>query len=68
MWYKNACAVGIKQKFGERKQVIYFGGNRCKKSQEALMAIGEQCVEKLNEGMAEAAVKEWAVSKAKEDS
>ena len=68
MWYKNAGAVGIKQKFGERKQVVYFGGSRCKKSQQALITIGEECVKKLNEGMTEAAVKEWAVSKAKEDS
>lgn len=65
MWYKNTTSVGIKRKFGDKKQIIYFGGRKCTLSKEALLKLGDDCVKKLNGGMTEADVKAWVVEQAK---
>ena len=62
MWYGNSHSVGIKCKFGENKgkQVVSFGGKTCGWSQEALLKLGEKCIEKLHDGKDPEEVKKWA--------
>ena len=67
MWYKNSESVGIKQRFGQKKQVVSFGGKRCSLTMEEQMELGKECVKKLNEGMPEADVNAWAKGEARRD-
>ena len=65
LWYKNTHSVGIRQKFGEKKQIFSFGGRTSTKSKEDLISLGDECVRKLNGGMSEGEVKSWAQEQAK---
>ena len=65
MWYKNSHSVGIRRKFGDKKQVVSFGGRKCSKTQEQLTQLAVECVQKLNGGMTEADVNTWAKGQAK---
>ena len=57
LWYKNTLAVGLRQKFGEKKQIVSF---RCAlKSKVELMAIGKEAIAKLDHGETEAQVTKW---------
>ena len=58
MWYKNSGSVGVRQKFGKKRQPFSFGRGSGK-SKDELMDIGQQCVTKLGDGMGAVAVKEW---------
>jgi hypothetical protein len=53
MWYKRGSRVGIRRKFGDKKQIFSFGWSCCGKSQEVLLAIGEQCLKSLDDGDSE---------------
>ena len=60
MWYNNSWCVGIRRKFGNAKQIFSLGGRTCKLSKEVLhQQFGEDCLKKLDAGMAESDVKEW---------
>ena len=61
MWYKKGNNAGIRRKFGDKKQIISFGGKRSSFSQEGLMQLGNECLQKLDGGMVEADVKARAV-------
>ena len=65
MWYKNSHSVGMRRKFGDKKQVVSFGGRKSSKTKEQLMQLGVECVQKLNGGMAEAEVNTWAKDQVK---
>ncbi len=65
MWYKNTHTVGIRQKFGDKKQIWSFGGKRCGKEKESLLQLGVVCMRKLDGGMAEKTVKEWVDTECK---
>ena len=64
MWYKNTHSVGVRRKFDDKKQIIYFGA-RSALTQEVLLEMGDECVKKLNGGMTEADVKAWAIEQCK---
>ena len=34
MFYKNSNMIGVRQKFGDKKQIGSFGGKRCGRSEE----------------------------------
>ena len=60
MWYKKNDSVGIRRRFGDKKQIWSFGSQSAL-GKDALMQLGCQCLRKLDEGMAEDAVREWVV-------
>jgi len=43
--------IGIKEKLGAKKQIVYFGGKTCTKSKEQLKKIAELIVGELSAGM-----------------
>ena len=51
MWYKNGWNIGIRQMFGEKKQIFSFGGKRCEKSEEQLKLLATEIVNDLQGGM-----------------
>ena len=67
MWYKNSNSVGIRRKFGDKKQIFSFGGLKCGKSREVLEAMGGQFLEALDDGDAEEMVAEVAKKLCKDD-
>ena len=60
MWYQNSWTVGIRKKFDECNQIWSFGGKKSPLSQEAMEELGEECLKKLDAGMPEADVHQWA--------
>ena len=50
MWYKNTWKVGIRRKFGDKKQIFSFGGWGCEKSKEILWSMGVEFIKSLDEG------------------
>ena len=42
--------IGIREKFGQKKQVLSFGGTRCTKSEAEMRAIAKILVDDLNKG------------------
>ena len=65
MYYKAHNLIGVRQKFGEKRQVFAFGGKRCGKDQTALVAIGQEVVAKLEAGeLAVDSACEWAKERA----
>jgi hypothetical protein len=65
MYYKNKKAIGIRRfESGSKKQIISFGGQKCKLEEAALRDIGKTALEKLQSGEAEDDVKLWAVGEA----
>ena len=70
MWYKTSEGVGIRRKFDERgpvkkgKQIFTFG-NGVDMTQEQKMKIGNDVLQKLEDGMSEADAKKWAEGKCK---
>ena len=60
MWYKSTDSVGVRRSAaGDKKQIFQFGGSKCVLEKEQLMGFGEDCLRKLDAGVAEADVKEW---------
>ena len=43
--------IGIKEKYGAKKQVVYFGGKACTKTKQELTEIAKVIVKDLHEGM-----------------
>ena len=64
MWYKKYSSVGIRRKLGDGKQIWSFGSNS-ELDKDALMQLGDQCLQKLDDGMTEDAVKEWVLDQCK---
>ena len=58
LWYKNGHNIGIRQCFGEKKQIFSAGGQNCKKTEAQLRAIGNVAIDDLAAGMPPAEVKE----------
>ncbi len=65
MWYKNFFSVGIRRKFGDKKQIWSFGGRKPGKGKDSLVQLGVECLKKLDGGMEEKNVKEWVDSECK---
>jgi len=59
-WYKNTSAVGVRRKFGDKKQIWSFGA-RSGLDKDVLMQLGVECLKKLDAEMAEADVRQWVV-------
>ena len=60
LWYKNGHNVGIRERFGGKKQIFSFGGKLCTKSKAELLGIANDVVGDLHEGMNPLAAKEKA--------
>ena len=60
MWYKSTGSVGVRRSArGDHKQIFQFGGSKCVLEREQLMGFGEDCLRKLDAGVAEEDVKAW---------
>jgi hypothetical protein len=56
-FYKKGAAIGVKRKFGDKKQCMSF---RCKtSSEEHMRSLGDDCMRKLDGGETEVDVKKW---------
>ena len=62
MYYKRDQTVGVRQKYGKKRQVLSFR-DKGEKGREFLMSIGERVVEKLLSGTSYAEAKIWAVAR-----
>ena len=67
MWYKNSSNVGIRRKFGDKKQCFSFGGARCGLGKEALTHFGYWALKWLDGGTKEKDVKAWLDKAVKRD-
>ena len=61
MWYKNSSSVGIRRKFGDKKQIWSFK-SKSGLDKDGLMQLGLKCMERLDGGMEEDVVKRWVES------
>ena len=60
LWYKKDQRIGIRQKFGEKKQICSFGGSKCGKSEGVLRKIGGMAIDRLSMGtLEETDCKQW---------
>ena len=59
LYYQKDNRIGMRQCFGNRRQVFSFGGKSCEKSEEALRAIGREAAERLKGGMSEGDCAVW---------
>ena len=50
-------AIGIRRKFGDKKQVFQYGGKSCFLSETSLRSFADDCLKKLDQKQTEAAVK-----------
>jgi hypothetical protein len=48
---QDANTIGIKTKFGAKKQIFSFGGRRCTKTEEEMREIAMVIIADLNAGM-----------------
>ena len=60
MYYKSGHLFGIKQKFGQKKQIFAFGGKFCNLSKDELSGIADTALGMLLEGHSEEDTKTWA--------
>jgi hypothetical protein len=61
MWYKNSFSFGIRQKFGEKRQIMNIGGKSCNKAKLTLERISDRVIDMMtNGGMSEADAKAQA--------
>ena len=54
--------VGIRRKFGDKKQIFSFGGRRSGLTEEKGRSFGDDALRKLDAGMTEKEVEAWAKS------
>ena len=50
MYYKRDANIGIRQRFGEGKQIMSLGGRLSKVSEKTLRDIGRSVIRKLQDG------------------
>ena len=62
LWYKLTNMVGIRRKFGDKKQIFSFGGRRSGLTEEKGRSFGDDALKKLDAGMTEKEVEVWAKS------
>ena len=63
MYYKRTHLIGIRQKFGEKRQIVSFGGSKRKViGVDKLRAIGGSVCSKLAGGLSVAEAKAWAIA------
>ena len=59
MYYKNFNTIGIRQKFGKKKQVMSFGGKKSSFDEAALRGFGDTAMKKLDDDMSLEDVRAW---------
>ena len=59
MFYKNFNSIGIRQKFGKKRQILSFGGKNCKLNEAALRGVADQALQKLDNDMDLDEVSAW---------
>ena len=60
MYYKAGNLYGIRQKFGQKKQIFALGGKTCGLTAAELSEIADAALGMLHEGRAEEEAKKWA--------
>ena len=60
MFYDKSNSIGIRRKFGDKKQCFSFGGKRVQQKEAALRGFADDCLRKLDAGMSERQVQDWA--------
>ena len=60
MWYKRYSCIGIREKFGKKKQVMSFGSSSGL-GQGALRGWADQVLERLDAGGKVATTKKWVL-------
>jgi hypothetical protein len=60
-YYKNTNSIGMKRKWGAKAQAFSFGGLKCTLSEKSLRGFADDVMRKLDRGMSEKEVKDWAV-------
>ena len=61
MFYKKDGAIGIREKFGDKRQIFSFG-RTSKSTEAALRPIADTVLNKLDTGVSAANAKKWADS------
>ena len=62
MYYGNNSCIGIRQKFGDKKQIMSFGGKRAGHSESALRSWADDVLRKLDAGQTPKLVKELVLA------
>ena len=57
MYYKKSQSIGVRQKFGEKRQILSFGGKKSGLSERSLRSWGDSVVMKLE-------INKWSEKKA----
>jgi len=63
MYYKRDHCIGVRERFGAKRQVLSFGGASTKLPHAELVEVGEEVCRRLQEGVPIATAKAWAKSK-----
>ena len=50
MWYKSAKSIGIRQRTGEKKQILSFGGALATQTEETMKEIGKEVIGMIESG------------------
>ena len=59
LYYAKANAVGIRRKWGDKKQAFQYGGMSCGLSESSLRSFADDCLKKLDQKQNEATMKKW---------
>lgn len=62
MYYKNNNSIGIREKFGDKRQILSFGGAKIALKEDGLRGWADQVLGKLDEGQSIKTVKNWVKS------
>lgn len=63
MWYKRDKTLAVRQKYGQKRQVLSFGGKSCDKDKTFLTEIGDSVVRKILSGTSYTDAKKWAMER-----
>ena len=62
MYYGNNSCIGVRQKFGDKKQIMSFGGKKAGHSESALRSWADDVLIKLDAGQPTKLVKDWILA------
>ena len=62
MYYGNNSCIGVRQKFGDKKQIMSFGGKKAGHSESALRSWADDVLRMLDAGETPKLMKEWVLA------
>ena len=60
MYYKRCHVIGVREKFGKKRQVMSFGGSKSSLTRDELWSIGKAAILRIQDGASIADAKGWA--------